>query len=666
MTVAGQPAAAIALPSDLLLTAGRVIGRSDVVAALGAQLLQHRFVTIVGAGGIGKTTVAASIAETIGERFRDGVRFLDFAPLGDAGLVESALASRLGVSVRSDRAMSSVIAFLQDKDILIVLDGCEHLIEAAAILAEEVLLSTRRTAILATSRESLRVKGERVHRLAPLGFAAKTTGLTASEALAFPSVQLFVDRASECLDSFVLGNQEAPLVADICHRLDGIPLAIEIAASHIGAFGVAGLASRLGDRMRLLMKGRRTALPRHRTLTAMLDWSYDQLSETERTALHRLAVFAGIFSLESAGAVLADDRMTAPVAIDVVADLVAKSLVSVRAGAGVPFFRLLDTTRTYALGKLEESGERRTFAGQHARHHLGLLQAAAIDWEALAASDWNALYGYLIDDVRAALDWSLSEAGDAQTGVALTVAAVPLWFVLSLISECGERAERALATPSRAQRPVDEMHLQAALAWSLMQTRGFVLATRAAWSRVLSLAEEVGDVDHQLRALWGLWADKLNGGELQPALGLAKRFSAIAESQPASDRLVGDRMVGYTLHLAGDQTAAKAYLSRMVESYEVPIVGGRIIRFVFDQRATAQCFLARILWLQGQADQAVELTGEVVGAAQRSDDGLTLCQVLVQAACPISLLVGDLDSAERYVKTSGKFGFMMMGLLRAA
>ena len=172
MTV-DQPAAAIALPSDLLLTAGRVIGRSDVVAALGAQLLQHRFVTIVGAGGIGKTTVAAAIAETIGERFRDGVRFLDFAPLGDAGLVESALASRLGVSVRSDRPMSSVIAFLQDKDILIVLDGCEHLIEAAAILAEEILLSTRRTAILATSRESLRVKGERVHRLAPLGFAAR-------------------------------------------------------------------------------------------------------------------------------------------------------------------------------------------------------------------------------------------------------------------------------------------------------------------------------------------------------------------------------------------------------------------------------------------------------------------------------------------------------------
>ena len=263
--------------------------------------------------------------------------------------------------------------------------------------------------------------------------------------------------------------------------------------------------------------------------------------------------------------------------------------------------------------------------------------------------EWDALHGYLIDDVRAALDWSFADAGDVQTGIALTIAAVPLWFVLSLISECGERAERALAVPFPDRSPSDEMHLLAALAWSLMQTRGFVDATRAAWARVLSLAEELGDVDHQLRALWGLWADKLNGGELHPALALAERFSAIAASeQDTSDRLVGDRMLGYTLHLVGEQTAASSYLSRMIARYEVPIVGGRIIRFVFDQRATARCFLARILWLQGSADQAVRLTREVVSAAESGDDGLTLCQVLVQAACPISFLVGDLESAERY------------------
>ena len=210
------------------------------------------------------------------------------------------------MSVRSDQPLASIIAFLREKQILIVLDGCEHLIEAAAILAEEVVFATPGSAILATSREPLNVKGERVHRLAPLGFALETTGLTASEALSYPSVQLFADRASESLYGFVLTDADAPFVGDICRRLDGIPLALEIAASHIAAFGVAGLASHIGDRMKLLMKGRRTALPRHRTLTATLDWSHDQLTETERVVLRRLALFAGVFTLESASAVIVE------------------------------------------------------------------------------------------------------------------------------------------------------------------------------------------------------------------------------------------------------------------------------------------------------------------------------------------------------------------------
>jgi predicted ATPase/DNA-binding winged helix-turn-helix (wHTH) protein len=643
------PEATTALTGDVPSAVARVVGRADVVTRLGEQVLEHRFVTIVGAGGIGKTTVAASVAKSIGRHFRDGVRFLDLAPLGDAALLESALASRLGVSVRSDQPLASIIAFLREKEILIVLDGCEHLIEAAAILAEGVVSGAPGTAILATSREPLNVKGERVHRLAPLGFALETAGLTASEALSYPSVQLFADRASESLYGFVLTDADAPLVGDICRRLDGIPLALEIAASHIAAFGVAGLASRIGDRMKLLMKGRRTALPRHRTLTATLDWSHDQLTETERVVLRRLALFAGVFTLESASAVIVDSTISETTAVDALAGLITKSLVSPRKSGGRPLFRLLDTTRAYAFGKLEASGEHHRFAHRHARHHLDLLKAAGSDWEALPVREWDAIHGYLIDDVRAALDWSFAEAGEVQTGVALTIAAVPLWFVRSLISECGERAERALAVPSPDRSPSEEMHLLAALAWSLMQTRGFVDATRAAWARVLSLAEELGDADHQLRALWGLWADKLNGGELHPARVLAERFAAIAASeQDTSDRLVGDRMLGYTLHLVGEQTAASSSLARMIARYEVPTVGGRIIRFVFEQRATARCFRARILWLQGYADQAVRLTREVVSAAESGDDGLTLCQVLVQAACPISLLVGDLESAERH------------------
>src|SRR5262245_12970569 len=283
----------------------RILGRSDIVLALGAQLQQHRFVTIVGPGGIGKTTVALAVVEGLLDSFKDGVRFVDLAPLTDPLLVPSALAAQLGIVVRSDNPLPSLIAFLREKRVLVVLDSCEHLIEAAASLAEAIFNGTRGTHILATSREILRAEGERVHRLSPLTFPIDTAGLKATEALEFSSVQLFVERAAASLGSFELSDAEAPLVADICRSLDGIALAIEIVASRVDAFGVAGLATRLKDRFQLLMQGRRTALPRHRTLGATLDWSYAQLPEPERVVLRRLASFAGVFTMESAAAILA-------------------------------------------------------------------------------------------------------------------------------------------------------------------------------------------------------------------------------------------------------------------------------------------------------------------------------------------------------------------------
>src|SRR5262249_47328630 len=257
---------------------------------------------------------------------------------------------------------------------------------------------------------------------------------------------------------------------------------------------------------------------------------------------------------------------------------------------------------------------------------------------------------HLIDNVRAALDWSLSPAGDTVTGVALTVATVPLWFALSLTRECGTRIDRALATRAASRDLDHEMRLYAARAWSLMQTRGFVAETEAAWTRVLEISEQHGDVDYQLRALWGLWACHLNRGDLRSALALAKQFFQLAAQQTNSTHLpIGDRMIGYILHLMGDQTRARQHADRMLSRYEVPLIGAQIIRFVFDQRATAQCFLARILWLQGFPDKAMRLVKSIIDGSQASNDVLSLCQALVQAACPVAFFVGDLAAAEHYV-----------------
>lgn len=630
----------------------RMVGRSEVVQALVEQLPRHRFVSIVGPGGIGKTTVAVAVADRLHGTFRDGVCFVDLAPLTDPQLVPSALAAQLGVGIRSDNPLPGLIGYLKEKEILVVLDSCEQVVEAAAALAEEALRGAKSTHILATSREPLRAEGERVHRLSPLGVPPNAAGLKAADALGFPSVQLFVERAATSLDAFELSDADAPLVAEICSRLDGIALAIEIAAGRVDTFGIAGLAGALNDRFQLAMRGRRTALPRHRTLGAALDWSYAQLPEVERLVLRRLAVFVGTFTMESAGAVLAGDDLSAAEAVDAIANLITKSLVSADIDRPIALYRLFDVTRAYARERLDESGERDRLARLHAAHFCALLEAAQVDWERRPAGAWLEHHRHLIDNVRVALDWAFSPSGDPVIGADLTLAAVPLWFALSLTSECAERIDQALAAPAGNRSADCEMHLKAAHAWSLMQTRGQVPETEAAWRRVLEIAEQRGDIDYRLRAMWGLWSALLNRCELRPALALAQRFSELAATQAdKTDLHVGDRMVGYIHHLMGEQTLARQHIERMLSHYKVPVIGAQIIRYVFDQRATAQCFLARILWLQGSADSAMSLVKSIVDGAQSGDDVLSLCQVLVQAACPLALFVGDLPRVERYVST---------------
>ena len=628
----------------------RMVGRIEVVHALAEKLPQHRFVTIVGPGGIGKTTVALAVARELADSFSEGVRFVDFSPLTDPQLVPSALATALGISHLAAYSTRSLVSFLGEKKILLLLDNCEHLIEAIAALAEDLFDGAPAVHILATSREPLQVTGERIFRLAGLAAPPPSAELAAEDALMFPAVQLFVDRASTGLDPYVLTDAEAPAVAQICRALDGIALALEIAAVRVETFGVAGLAARLDDRFRLLMRGRRTALTRHQTLSATLDWSFDLLPEVERAALRRLAVFGGLFSMAAAVAVLSRAGVAAAEVVDHVANLVAKSLVSVNIDAGTAKYRLLDTTRAYAILKLEESGERDWVAKCHAEHFLQVMEGANAKWDKAPASEWLEEHRLFIDDVRAALDRAFSLGGDAALGVSLTLAAVPLWFQLFLVSECCGRVEAALAAPEASRDARANMGLHAAQGWTSMQTRGSVATTRESWNEVLRIAESLGDVDYQLRALWGLWACLLNRSEFRQALALAQRFCKLAAQHGhLGDLPVGDRMVGYILHLLGDQTGARRHIERMLANYVVPVTGSQMIRFVFDQKITARCFLARVLWLKGFPDQASSGVDEIVESAVAENDPLSLCQALVQAACPVSLFIGDLDKAKRFV-----------------
>ena len=626
-----------------------IVGRADVIVLLATRLPEHRFITVVGPGGIGKTTVAVAVADALVAAFNDGVGFVDLAPLTDPSLIASAVAAALGFAVHAADATQGLVSLLRDKHVLIVLDNCEHMIEPIAGLAEAIFRDAPKAHILATSREPLRVDGERVHRLAPLATPPASPDLTAAQALAFPAVQLFVERAAASQDTFELSDEDAPSVAELCRGLDGIALAIEIAAGRVDTFGIAELASGLDNRLRLLIRGRRTSLSRHQTLGATLDWSYQLLSEAERAILRGLAIFAGAFTLHSACAVLQRDNVTRTDVLESIANLVAKSLVSLSVEKGISFYRLLETTRGYALIKLEESGEKDILAVRHAQHYLTALKQAEIEWHRRPAAEWVEMHWRSIDNVRTALDWAFSSSGDAGVGIALTEAAVPLWFQLSLMSECCERVELALSKQSSMPDPRREMQLQASLAWSLMQTKGSDSASPA-WTEVLRLAEGLGDVDYQLRSLWGLWSAKLNNGRLRDAEALAERFCALADkSSDSNDPFVGDRMAGYVLHLLGEQGPARLRIERMVAHYVAPSTGPRIVRFIFDQRVTARSFLARILWLQGFPDQAAAAAQTAIDEAKAANDMLTVCQVLVQAACPISILAGDYPRLESFV-----------------
>ena len=463
-----------------------------------------RFVSIVGPGGVGKTTVAISVAHALIDGFHDAVFFIDLAALTDPQLVPTAIASALGLMVQTQDPLVGLLAFIGDKKILLVLDSCEHVIGVAAALAERVVSEAPQAHILATSREALRVEGEHVHLLYSLDCPPEDAGLTAMEALRYPAAQLFMERAAASGYGAALSDIDAPIVARICRRLDGIALAIELAASRVGSLGIRGTAELLDNRFSLLWHGRRTALPRHETLNAMLDWSYSLLSEREKVVLCRLSVFVGDFTLQAAGSVASETEVDEADVIDAVASLVAKSLISTTVINESTYYRLLDTTRAYAAAKLAERGEADRIARRHAIFYSKFLEHDEIIQSLFGEHDLSG-YAPHIGNVRAALGWALSDHGDVAVGIELATWAAPLFIGLSLLEECRGWCERALAALDDASRGTrQEMILQEALAMSSMLTRGHSDQVRAAIERGLALAEAFQDRARQLRLLVGL------------------------------------------------------------------------------------------------------------------------------------------------------------------
>jgi predicted ATPase/DNA-binding winged helix-turn-helix (wHTH) protein len=654
-----KPGGAIASPAlrdakqapagNLPVLVTHLVGRSDALPLIHELLSAYRVVTLAGPGGIGKTTFALHAAQGLRTVFDAGSWFVELASQSGPDLVPSAVAAVLGLKVPDVISSESVARAIGATRLLLLLDNCEHVIDAAAELAETLVRHCPRVTILATTREPLRIEGEHIYRVPPLDVPASTVEKP-GDLLEHSSIELFIARAQAQDSSFTPDAATLPVVAEICRHLDGIPLAIEFAAARAATLGLPQVAAMLDDRFGLLTGGRRTALPRHQTLRATLDWSYDLLTEEERELLCRLAIFPAGFTLEGAVAVSGKSELGGGAVANGVASLIQKSLVMVEAPGARPRWRLLETIRSYALDKLANRGERDAIARGHAAYYCVLFEHAEDEAATRSRAKWLADYAPEIDNIRAALDWAFSPGGEPEIGVTLTVASGLLWTRLSLSDECRRLTERALS----ALRPESELatrrqiQLLALLGRSLEETVGVTSEMKAAFSKIFELSERIKDNKTKSLAIWGLWIYHFNNGEFETALEMAQN-SISEEGVDASHLLAGERIIGLSLHYLGEQSRARQQIENALRRPVDPLNQPHDVRSSFDHHVTLRSFHARILWLQGFSDQAMRTAKENVEEALGLNHELSLANALVQAACPIAFYIGDLVAAEHFV-----------------
>jgi predicted ATPase/DNA-binding winged helix-turn-helix (wHTH) protein len=631
---------------NLPIAAPRIFGRAQAIASIRRDLEQSPLVSIVGAGGIGKTTVALAVAEQAVEGFGEGAWLVDLATLTDADRIASAIAAALGLASHSPDMLAVLCAYLRNRQALLVLDNCEHLIEGVAACADRILASAAGVRILATSREPLRIAKERVRKLSGLDSPPESPLVDARTALEFPAVQLFVERATDADASFQLTDADAPIVGQICRKLDGLALAIELAATRVGTFGANGLLRQLDNRFRLL-SGWRTGPERHRTLAATLDWSYSLLTEREAALLRAISVFAGAFDLDGAAAVFADSPFDV---LDLLASLSAKSLLALEPqGEGVRC-RLLETMRIYALDRLQSSGEEQIMRRRHAEHVCGLLERANVEWAARPSCEWGATYCPVVDDLRGALAWAGIDAANRALLVRLTVAGTLVWNHLSLTQECRTRVSRALQELG-ATGLVDtatEMQLQMSLAGATMFTRGLVPEVLAALERTREIAVRVGDIDHQLRCLRMIGTYQSFACELEPALATLEKFAALAAEHDPSALPDGETHIGITELHAGRLVNARRRLERLYQSATTSAEEPQLARFLYGRAVDVGNVLSYAQWLTGSPDSAAQTAEATLALALQTKHALTVSNALAVAACPVFFMSRRYEECARY------------------
>ena len=589
-----------------------MIGRETVVREVGDKLRNERFVTLLGPGGIGKTTIALAVGRAATEEFGGKVYFVDLESLTDPRHVAGAVATSLGLALKSKDPGLELIDLVRSRKLLIILDSCEHVIEAVASLAGQLCQQTEEVHLLTTSRELLKVEGEHCYRVLPLDCPPDGSARTAHAVLRYPSVQLFVRCVAARAGSFVLTDAEAPFVAEMCRKLDGIPLAIELAAGQAAALGIKSTVALLASRMGLLRLSHRTAVPRHRTLKATLDWSYELLSDAERIVLRRIAPFVGHFTLEGARSVAGEIGAGAGEIFEAIASLVEKSLIATPIDEAQAQYRLLDTTRAYALEKLEEHGEFGPISLRHAEYVIQQLESQNEMLSAQPRAERVASYSWQLSNVRSALEWSFGSHGNDEIATRLAAASTRLFMELALLTEWQAWAEQAIAR-------LGDQHKN---------------------SRQ--------DLASELRLLGGLFLYSSWTTDIYRALDIAARSQKVAfKMRDPDDMALAETMLGAANHLAGNHLVAQRHFEAGLRH---SASGSRLHagHYLFHHTTLSLAGMARSLLYRGLLDQSLDYARLAMEEGEKSGNPATLCRSLI-LILPVYLALEDWRRSEQCI-----------------
>ncbi|WP_321877223.1 ATP-binding protein [Paraburkholderia bannensis] len=627
-------------PASRLPHLADVIGRDRAIASALDALIRAHALTLTGAGGIGKTTLSMALAQ----RFEQ-------VQCGRAMVIElAAMTSAAEVTRAIDAQLSSEV--VSSQPCLLVLDNAEHMIAAVAKIVDRLLDDHPALHVLVTSREALNIGRETLFPVDPLDVPAREADEQAVRRQS--AVQLFLKRV-EAMGGALHGDPaEIGLIGEICRRLDGLPLAIELAAARVPTFGVDGVHRGLADQLTLLSRGFRTAMPRHKTLRATLDWSFALLDERSRTLLRRLALFAGHFSIESMCAVACDAGLAVSAVIDGIGELVAKSLVKVSFDGPIARYRLSESTRAYALEHLHAAGEVKDVSARHASDLAGRLRdnATGANWPGVTADDDPE---HLLDDTRNAVDWAFSPEGDLRTGIELSSTLVGALLARAKLDECGRQASRAAealeSLPAGAVAPAHAMRIKVALATVLPNLDGPVERAADLWREALDHALRSRDDKLRAQAFWGLWNASLAAGKVSDARHCAAQFGQFAVQNDCRwQRIFAMMLAANAAHCAGDHRSARTTLGEVVRHFQAhPDDAAAIRRFAAEPLAVCYAGLARIRWIEGDVDEAARLAACSLDLVPAATMEPWFTHVLGLVAAPLALISGDRERARHYL-----------------